>query len=247
MKKTRRRPRPDLPHHIAEAIRLAWPDGVIEMPTDSDEVRFADTAARLRAALSRIPGAAVLYEREPPGGPRWDDTSDPDEDPPDGDAESRSYGLLFVAPTDERFEFSTETTEPDEDGIERPVQGEGRIGYVVAVSAIAPFAAVKLDEIALFGDGSRSEPDVQPSIFSLDGRPVDPDDHYRELLDEASFEVLGALRAEIVRVLGEFSLVVIPREDLERPVGGLRASEEVVAGLAGETVTVRDAFFFRSV
>lgn len=86
-----------------------------------------------------------------------------------------------------------------------------------------------------------------PASFSLDGRQVDPDDHYRELVDEASFEVLRALRAEIVRVLGEFSLVVIPREDLERPVGWLRVSEEVVAGLAVETVTVRDAFFFRSV
>jgi hypothetical protein len=56
--------------------------------------------------------------------------------------------------------------------------------------------------------------------------------------------VLKALRAEIVRVLGAFAVVVIPEEDLERPVRWLRASEDV---MVGEAITVRDAFFFRSV
>ena len=106
---------------------------------------------------------------------------------------------------------------------------------------------VTLDEMEVFENGSQSEPDVEPHLFGLDGRKLDPEDHYRELVDEAGFTVLRILRAEIVRVLGEFALVVIPEGDLERPVPWLRASEEVVVGLAAEPLTVRDAFFFRGV
>jgi hypothetical protein len=217
------------------------------MPVDSDAAPFWDVYPRLKAALSGIPRGAVLYEREPRGGPVSGETSNPDEDPPDWHAESRSYCLFFVSAMDERFKFATDTIEPDEEGIERRFQGEGRIGYVVAVSLVAPFAVVTLDQMEVFENGSESEPDVEPHIFSLDGRKLDPEDHYRELVDEAGLTVLRALRADIVRVLGECAVVVIPEEDLERPVRWLRASEEVVVGLTGEPITVRDAFFFRGV
>jgi hypothetical protein len=246
MKKTRR-PQINLPQHIVDAIRRAWPNGVIDMPVDSDDAPFWEMYPRLRAALSHIPRGAVFHEREPEGGPRWDETSNPDEDPPDWHAESRSYCLFFVAAMDERFKFETDTIEPDEEGVERRFQGEGRIGYAVAISLVAPFAVVTLDEMEVFENGSQSEPDVEPHLFGLDGRKLDPGDHYRELVDEAGFTVLRILRAEIVRVLGELALIVIPEGDLERPVPWLRASEEVVVGLAAEPLTVRDAFFFRGV
>jgi hypothetical protein len=142
------------------------------------------------------------------------------------------------------LKFATETIEPDEDRIERHFQGEGRIGYVVAVSIVAPFAMVALDQMEVFENGSRSEPDIEPHIFGLDGRKTDPDDYYRGLVDEAGFTVLKALRAEIVRVLEKYAVTVIPEGDLERPVRWLRASEEV---MVGEPITVRDALFCRSV
>ncbi|MBI4587233.1 MAG: hypothetical protein HY725_00205 [Candidatus Rokubacteria bacterium] len=246
MKKTRRL-HTDLPQHLAEAIHHAWPEGVIDMPVDSDDAPFWKVYPRLKAALSQIPGGAVFYEREPRGGPRWGETSNPDEDPPDWHEESRSYWLFFVSSMDERLTFATDTIEPDEEGAEQRIHGEGRIGYAVGISLVAPFAVVTLHQVEVFEDGSPSEPDVEPHLFSLDGRKLDPEEPYRELGDEAGVTVLRRLRAEIVRVLGECGAAVIPEEDLDRPVRWLRASEDVVVGLTGEPITVRDAFFFRGV
>lgn len=243
MKKARQR-QTDLPKHIADAIRDAWPHGVIDVLVDWDDAPFWEVNPKSKAALSYIPRSAIFYEREPEGGLRWGKTSNPDEDPPDWHDESRSYCLFFVSSTDERLKFATDTVESDEEGVELRFQGEGRIGYVVAVSLVAPFAAVTLDQMEVFENGSRSEPDVEPHIFGLNGRKVDPEDHYRELVDEAGFTTLRALQAEIVRILGECAVVVIPEADLERPVRWLRASEDVVVG---DPITVRDALFFCSV
>jgi hypothetical protein len=93
-------------------------------------------------------------------------------------------------------------------------------------------------------DPPARRPDVEPHIFGLDGRKVNPEDHYRELVDRAVFGKLRTLRAEIVRVLGKYGITVIPEEVLDRPLRWLRAREDVIVG---ETVTVRDAFFVRSV
>lgn len=234
-----RRPHTDLPQHIADAIRQAWPEGVIDTPVDSDDAPFWKLSRRVKAALSHLPGAAVFYEREPRGGPRWGETSNPDEDPPDWHDESRSYGLFFVSSTDERLKFATDTTDPDEEDVEQHVRGEGRIGVAVAISLVAPFAVVTLHQMEVFENGSQSEPDVEPHLFSLDGRKLDPEDHYRELVDEAGFTVVRNLRAEIIRVLGECGVAVIPEEDRDRPVRGLRASEDVVVGRRGEPITVQ--------
>ena len=115
---------------------------------------------------------------------------------------------------------------------------------MVAVSLVAPFAAVTLGQMEVFENGSRSELDVEAHIFGSDGRKVDPSKHYRELVDEAGFTALRTLRADIVRVLEAFRVVVIPEGDLDRPVRWLRASADVVTG---ERISVRDAFFFRTV
>ena len=243
MKKARQR-QTDLPKHLADAIRDAWPDGVIDVSVDWDDAPFWEVCPKLKAALSHIPRSAIFYEREPEGGPKWSETSNPHEDPPDWHDESRSYCLFFVSSTNDRLKFATDTIEPDEEGVERHFQGEGRIGYVVVVSLVAPFAVVALDQMEVFDNGSQSEPDVEPQIFGLDGRKVDPEEHYRELVDGAAFALLGALRAEIVRVLEKFAVVVIPEEDLERRVRWLRASQDIIVG---DPITVRDAFFFRSV
>src|SRR6266542_267654 len=239
MKKARQR-QTDLPKRIADAIREAWPEGVIDASVDWDEAPFWEVSTKLKRALSHIPRSAIVYEREPEGGPRWGEASNPDEDPPDWHDESRSYGLFFVSSMDQRLKFATDTIEPDEEGIERRFQGEGRVGYVVAVSLVAPFAVVTLDQMEVFENGSRSEPDAEPHIFGLDGRKVNPEDHYRELVGAAVFGKLRTLRAEIVRVLGKFAVTVICEEDLDRPVRWLRAGEDVIVG---EPVTVRDAFF----
>ena len=82
--------RAKVPKYIVEAIERAWPDGVIEM-IDLSEAPFWDTYPALKAGLSRISGSDLVYEREPEGGPRWDEGSDPNEDPPDWGESTRSY------------------------------------------------------------------------------------------------------------------------------------------------------------
>ena len=131
-----------------------------------------------------------------------------------------------------------------EDGTERRFQGEGRIGCVAGISLVAPFAVVTLDQIEVFENGSRSEPSVEPHIFGLDGRKVDVEEHYREMVDDEGLMLLRQLRSQIVRILNDFSIAVIPEEDLDRPVPWLRAGDEVFLGDTGESITVQQAFFF---
>lgn len=237
----------DLPAQIAEAIRQAWPEGLIAGPDELDDARFAELSPRVAAALSRIPGATLLYQRGPRGGPRWDDGSNPDEDPPDWHDESRSYGVFFVSSTDERLTFATDIVGPEEDGVERHMSGEGRIGYVVAVSLVGPSAIVTPAEVETLEDGTQSEPDVEPHIFDLEGRTLDPTDHYRELIGDDGAGVLESLRHKIVQALEDLGVAIIAADDLERSVPWLRANEEVLVGLTGEPITVRDAFFYRGV
>ena len=164
--------------------------------------------------------------------------------PPDWHEEPRSYFVILLSPADAPFRFETDTIEPDDEGNERRVRGEGRIGCVVAISLVAPFAIVTLDEMEVFESGSRSEPDVEPHIFGLDGKKLKPEEHYREILDDEDLELLRKLRARIVRVLNDFAITVIPEDDLDQPVPWLRADEEILVGHAGEPVTIRNAFFF---
>ena len=238
------RPKPDLPHGLADAIRKAWPDGVVDMPANVDEAPFWDVYPKLKASLSGILGVDALYEREPQGAPQWDDGSNPDEDPPDWDAESRSYHLFFLPLADDRFQFETDTLEPDEDGVEQRVSGEGRIGCAVGISLIAPFAIVTLEQREVFESGSRSEPDIQPHMFDLDGRTLDMDEHFKEMVDEDGIAILRKLREDIVSILDNHGIAVIGEDDLEKPVPWLRAGGDAFLGSAGEPITVRDAFFF---
>jgi hypothetical protein len=62
VKKMRRR-QTDLPKHVADAIRDAWPDGVIDVSVDWDDAPFWQVYSKLNAALSHIPRSAIFYER----------------------------------------------------------------------------------------------------------------------------------------------------------------------------------------
>ena len=242
---TKKRPsETDLPERLADGIRQAWPDGVVEMPADMDEALFRDSYPRLKAALSRIPGTTLLHEHEPQGEPQWGEASDTEVDSPEWNEESRSYHLFFVCPLDDRFRFETDTLEPDEDGVEQRFQGEGRIGCAVGVSLVGPFAVITLDQMEVFENGSRADPDVEPHIFSLDGQKLDMEELCREMVDDEGLVVSRKLQAEIARILNDFAISVIPEEDLDKPVPWLRAHDEVLVGHAGEPITVQRAFFF---
>jgi hypothetical protein len=65
VKSTRRREQTELPERIADAIRNAWPEGVIDLSVDWDDAPFWQVYPKLKTALSRIRRASVIYEREP--------------------------------------------------------------------------------------------------------------------------------------------------------------------------------------
>lgn len=61
----------DIRKDVVEAIDRAFPEGVVDMTIDFDESYLVDVYPKLTAKLSRIKGAALLYERGPDGGPGW--------------------------------------------------------------------------------------------------------------------------------------------------------------------------------
>ncbi len=77
-----------------------------------------------------------------------------------------------------RLMLLSKTGKPDEDGELRRLSGEGRIGCSVGVSLVAPFAVGALAEMECFENGSRSEPDIELHIYSLDGKKIDPGDQF---------------------------------------------------------------------
>jgi hypothetical protein len=127
----RKPPNSDLPQHLLDAIRKAWPDGVVDMPIDLEDAQFWRVYPKLKAKLARIPGTGMIHEREPQGENSSGEAPGWEEGLSDWDQESRSYHLFFLSLLDDRFRFETDTLEPDEDGVEQRFRGDGRIGCVV--------------------------------------------------------------------------------------------------------------------
>ena len=149
--------RAELPKYLADAIERAWPDGVVEM-IDLEACPLRETCSTLKGRLSCIRGSDLVLGREAAGGPRWREESDPEEDPPVWDEPTRSYHLFFLSPKDRGYSFDTETVAPNDGGIERRFACQGRIGHVVAVSLVVPFALVAIDQFEVFERGSSSVP-----------------------------------------------------------------------------------------
>jgi hypothetical protein len=239
---------------VRDAIERVWPTGVMEMAFDSDESYFWNVHPKLGAAIQRLKGARLEHEREPGGEPVWFDDSDPEEDPPDNQKFSRSYHLFFVCPEGEAFTHETEiesfaepSGEEEESGDElsmETVAGDGKTGWSVAVSLLAPFAVITLSDMATFEDGSTSEPSIESQGYSDTGQRTDPEAEFRKFKGEQAFEILLKLRGRICSILGKYRIVVIPEEEWRKPVPWLRADEDVFVGAAGEPVRVLDAFFF---
>lgn len=235
--------RMDIPEHIAKAIEQAWPGGVVDMPIDYQAAYFTEVYGGLKEELSRIEGARLVYEREAAGKPRWEQRSDPDEDPPDWQEPSRSYHVFFLTPAEEGFAYETETFDPDDELLKHRIPGQGALGCTAAVSLLAPFAIVKLDQMENYEDGSSMDPDVEPHVFSVGGWDPDPDEYYIETAGEEGLAALQGLRERIASVLGSQGITVLPDSELQKRVPWLRGGERVRVRVQGAPVTVREAFF----
>jgi hypothetical protein len=248
-----RNPGADPREDVREAIERAWPNGVVEMAFDSDESYFFDVCPKLGAAIRRIKGAQLVHEREPQGEPVWFDHSDPEEDPPDDHERSRSYHLFFVCPEGEPFTYETEMeslAEPDEGDQgenELPMEtiaGNGRTGWSVGVSLLAPFAVITLSDMEVFENGSTSEPSIESHGFTETWQRIDPEAEFREFKGEQAFGILLKLRSQVCDILDRYGIGVLPEEEWRKPVPWLRADEEVLVSTTGEPVRVLDALFF---
>jgi len=248
--------RPD----VAAAIERAWPDGVIEMCFDSEESWFWDVHPKLAGAFHRLHGASLLYQHEAEETRSWTDEDDDDDDPPCPEP-SRSYHLFFVAPQDDAFTFETTTeteAEPefdeyghqefDSDAEMITVPGRGHTGWSVAVSLIAPFAAISLSDYAVFEDGSNWQPAIRRYVEDNDGNPVNPEDAFREAHGQQLFQKLDKLRTRIVSILEKHGVTVLPEAELHKAVPWLKGDGEALVGDAvNQPISVFDAFFFEGI
>jgi len=245
-----------IPEDVAAAINESWPNGAIE-EFDTDESYFHDIRAALERDLRKISRASLLWQTEARDySSNWDrDDDDWEHDEPPPSRDFQSYHVFFLVPLGNEFEFETETEslkepedpeDPNSDVVTVTVPGKGQYGCSVAVSYASPFASVSFCEYVQFEDGSYSTPD--PSNFAYfdeqTGEPVDPAMQYRDALGERAFAKLENLRAGIAKVLAKHRVVVLDQAILDLPAPDLRADGDV---FAGETLSVRDAFFFRGV
>jgi hypothetical protein len=242
---------------VKEAIDRVWPGRIVETPFDSDESYFHEVHATLSMAFARIPHTRLVSEREAEGGPAWWDDADHEEGLINYTEPSRSYHVFFVSPDGEAFTYETEIeTEPEslaEDfeeadwGEDPPVElvpGEGRTGWVVAVSLLAPFAVVEFGDMATFEDGARDEAEIEPYVLTADGKRIDLEAQFRKMKGEEAYKTLVALRAKISGILETWGIAVLPAEEWRKPVPWLRGGEETLMGVEDREVRVLDAFFF---
>jgi hypothetical protein len=244
---------------VQEAIDRVWPDGIVELSFDSDESYFCGVQKKLSRAFHRLRNARLVCEREADGEPAWWDQSDPDEDPPDEIERSRSYHLFFVSPEGKAFTFETEaegfsapelvTKEFEEAGCgEEPpanqIPGTGRTGWLVAVSLLAPLAVIELGEVVAFEDGSTTEAEIEPSVETADGQPINLEDLFQKTTGARAYKSLVSLRARISAILEKYGIAVLPADEWRKPVPWLRAGEDTLIGIEGRVIRVLDAFFF---
>jgi hypothetical protein len=244
---------------VREAIERVWMHGIVELPFDPDESYFHEVHPKLQSAFRKIKEAQLLHERGADGGPVWWDQSDPKEDPPDDFERTRSYHLFFVTPVGRDFGFETEAegfAEPEFTGeefdeaewednlIPTRIAGRGRMGWVVAVSLVAPIAVIEAGNLTTYEDGSWTEPDIEFDGETADNEPFNREEHFRKTAGPRAYKTLMNLRAKIAGILEKLRIAVLPAEEWREPVPWLRGTEDTIAGIEGRPVRVLDAFFF---
>lgn len=246
-------PEPGCGADVRNAIHQAYPGNIVtEDVLYAERSYYDDIRDQVRAALCGIKDAGLAYDRPPEGRPHWEESADPEEDPPSWAENSSSYDLLFLALHGEQFEFEGELeedvfSEDVGDVITVTVPAAGKIGCAIGISTIGPFAVVRFTEMESAESGSCTIPDIGVHMFDLDGTELDIEAHYKELFLEEGVAALRDLRKEITRVLGAFDIRVLSEQELRTKMPELR-SELLWDAEPGKTaVTVEDALFLQTV
>ena len=235
---------------VRAAIERIWPNGMVEMTFDSNKSYFWDVYPKLDYALHRLKNARIVHEIEPEVEPVWYDDSDPIEDPPDEQGDSRSYHLFFVSPNGDVYSYEVSIDSPPEPGEAEPIEtphGSGISGWSVAVSLLAPYAVINPCEMEVFDNGMTTEPSLEWLQFNETGEPLDPETHFKEIWCEEAVKDFFELRSRISAVLGKHGITVLDEEEWRKPVRGLGAGDEVFTDIPGRELRVLDAFFFEGV
>lgn len=226
---------------IHKAIERLWPNGLVELSVDFEDSWFVELQPKVTHALRSLKGSQLLFEREAQGDPVWRPESD--QAPPEECAPDRSYHLYFIVPEGDSFEFTTESEDYIEGGIET-VHGVGRTGWCVAVSLLAPFAVITLGESIEYENGETMEPTLESPLAAMDGSAIDPLERFREMVAEEAFSRLMAVQRKIAEILEKCGIAVLPDREWKKPVSRLRAGDGVSLR---EPLRVLDAPFLEGI
>ena len=251
--------RPD----VKKAIQQIWPENTIKGTYSFEESHLTDKLSALAKDLMDIKGAQLKYQLAAKQNSIPDDAADIEDFSPVLTEHTRSYHLFFICPEGEIFTFESETGNFDEtenldeaalaekirknlweSQSKSKIQGHGWFGWSVSLSFLAPFAAITLNEMALFDDGSTEEPGIEMCIQDLDGHPIHPEKHFRELLGDQALVILQELQAKIGTILQKHGIVVLPEEEWRKSVPWLTGGEGAFVETGGQPIRVLDAFFF---
>lgn len=248
------------PASIEELIEKAWPDGIVDMSFDEEESYFWKIYEKLKANISKVPDTGVIEERA--ASPDYSSIDDEDEDGLNEawDEGSRSYHLFVVplepainvpidveqgaeeddAEEDVEEDYVEIESEFDEEEFDEPEVIGHSLGFLLAISLVAPVAIVIDYPIEETEYGTDCSPPLGlPCAFDSTGQVVEPD--YRPDLNAQDRKRVDEIRKRIVRVLEMAGLKVLPFDQRQKIVPGLKATEEV---FLSQPLRVQDAFFF---
>jgi hypothetical protein len=247
---------------LVEALKAAFPDGMVEPAWDGSPLE--DVEDDLRSKLAGLEGARLLYQRTLEGDETWDlpegfgldDSGDGAARDGEGDWENgdegtwkepgRSYGVFFLSPVGEGFRFLIQGDFMEETGEVIPTSGAGEIGWAVAVSSVAPFALLRVGSLEVEERFGVSSPDIEPRYFTADGGPEALENVFQDMLGPEERVLLDDLRRRINGVLQELGIAALGEEQARHTVPWLQLSHDVLPGRrGGAPITLEDALFFR--
>jgi hypothetical protein len=233
-----------LPLLLNEMIEKAWPERMIDFGAlDFQETYLAPIVDKIRAELLHIEPSCAFYEKKPIGAEVW--MSDQHVDLPSEGEFPRSYHLFYVGPLGPQFEGECETVEEKADGSVNMIQGKYRWGWTIAISCVAPVAALVIDTISEYANGTIDYLELNLHFNEEDAPEDVRDSSAKDRLPVEAWDKLSTMRDKIAILLQAHGIQTLPHEILSLPVPRFKTAEETL--IDADELRVKDAFFFQSI